>query len=68
MKFPPDKVQQKEALLLKYIKFRNSKSFFILTEMRLYTTMEYDCHIFWKYLVFQMKNLVFQLKYRVVYT
>ena len=65
MKFPPDKVQQKEALLLKYIKFRNSKSFFILTEMRLYTTMEYDCHIF---LVFQMQNLVFQLKYRVVYT
>ena len=25
--------------------------------------MEYDCHIFAKYLVFQMKNLVFQLKY-----
>ena len=24
--------------------------------------MEYDCHIFSKYLVFQMKNLVFQLK------
>ena len=22
--------------------------------------MEYDCHIFLKYLVFQMKNLVFQ--------
>ena len=25
--------------------------------------MEYDCHIFSKYLVFQMKNLVFQSKY-----
>ena len=25
--------------------------------------MEYDCHIFAKYLVFQMKNLVFQLEY-----
>ena len=27
--------------------------------------MEYDCHIFSKYLVFQMKNLVFQSKYLV---
>ena len=25
--------------------------------------MEYDCHIFLKYLVCQMKNLVFQSKY-----
>ena len=25
--------------------------------------MEYDCHIFSKYLVFQMKNVVFQSKY-----
>ena len=24
---------------------------------------EYDCHIFSKYLAFQMKNLVFQSKY-----
>ena len=24
--------------------------------------MEYDCHIFSKYLIFQMKNLVFQMK------
>ena len=24
--------------------------------------MEYDCHIFLKYLVFQMKNLVFEIK------
>ena len=29
------------------------------------TNMEYDCHIFSKYLVFQMKNLVFQTKYLV---
>ena len=27
--------------------------------------MEYDCHIFSKYLVFQMKDLVFQSKYLV---
>ena len=27
--------------------------------------MEYDCHIFLKYLVFQMKKLVFQSKYLV---
>ena len=27
--------------------------------------MEYDCHIFSKYLVFQMKNLVLQSKYLV---
>ena len=27
--------------------------------------MEYGCHIFSKYLVFQMKNLVFQSKYLV---
>ena len=27
--------------------------------------MEYDCHMFSKYLVFQMKNLVFQSKYLV---
>ena len=26
-------------------------------------SMEYDCHIFLKYLVFQIKNLVFQSKY-----
>ena len=29
----------------------------------IYLSMEYDCHIFPKYLVFQMKNLVFQSKY-----
>ena len=28
-------------------------------------SMEYDCHIFSKHLVFQMKNLVFQSKYQV---
>ena len=28
-------------------------------------SMEYDCHIFSKYPVFQMKNLVFQSKYLV---
>ena len=30
-----------------------------------YIDMEYNCHIFSKYLVFQMKNLVFQSKYLV---
>ena len=30
--------------------------------------MEYDCHIFSKYLVFQMKNLVFQSKHLVFQT
>ena len=29
------------------------------------TPMEYDCHIFSNYLVFQMKNLVFQAEYLV---
>ena len=27
--------------------------------------MEYSCNSFWKHLVFQMKNLVIQLKYLV---
>ena len=35
------------------------------TSTRKPTFMEYDCHIFSKYLVFQMKNLVFQPKYLV---
>ena len=30
--------------------------------------MEYDCHIFLKYLVFQMKNLVFQSKHVVFWS
>ena len=30
--------------------------------MKLGISIEYDCHIFSKYLVFQMKNLVFQIK------
>ena len=43
--------------------FETNPTFQVNSKVR--ESMEYDCHIFSKNLVFQMKNLVFQSKYLV---
>ena len=51
---------------VKSVRIRSySGPYFPAFELNTEKNMEYDCHIFSKYLVFQMKNLVFQSKYLV---